>query len=529
MKRLLFGLLLCLWLTGCMAEQTHQPGHEQALASYNAEKPMTGVFVDTAQLTGFAPPQEVYTRRSEAFVEELTSGDYGMLRPFVGSRAAFDMTIHGGAAVYNGKMGLVDGKGAIVVDPVYTDVTLLTDWNNKNTPKLWRLSKEVQKGEYMEQIYGFCTMDGFVAEPCIYESVSYHNGYIVAVENSAQGLFRIFDFEGSLLLDSASWTQRPVIYMSMGGGTVEASEQLLYITVAAGPDNWDVERWLYDWQGNLISADYDWVDLGGEAPYTFDSWDGGKCGFLDAEGNEILQGDYESVSQFYFGQAVVTQNGKKQVIDTHGNVLWTAPEEGYLGVWHTETTVYYSLETHNTETFSYRCYNKDFEPMYPEADHVSYLYDDWFLVWQEGICTVTDGTRSAVLEGAVLDQEDDYYAYDTGAKDLLLIATWKDSVQEYWLFDRELTPLSHGSGENTRVELLTDRTDGSAVAVLYPWMSYPYHYTVLDYPGAPELKNVEVLDIYGGWYLVEDEFSAGYMDEAGNWLFRVSLMTDMVD
>ena len=54
-------------------------------------------------------------------------------------------------------------------------------------------------------------------------------------------------------------------------------------------------------------------------------------------------------------------------------------------------------------------------------------------------------------------------------------------------------------------------------------------YHAVDYPGAPKLEGVNVLGIYNGWYMVEDEFTAGYMDADGNWIFRVSLMTDMVD
>jgi len=47
--------------------------------------------------------------------------------------------------------------------------------------------------------------------------------------------------------------------------------------------------------------------------------------------------------------------------------------------------------------------------------------------------------------------------------------------------------------------------------------------------GAPQLGDAELLGVYGGWYLVQDEFTAGYMDAAGNWLFRVNLMRSLAD
>lgn len=524
MKRLLMGLALCLCLTGCVA----QMDREEAFLVYDETRPVTGVYADTSHLTAFQPPQEVCTRRSEERMEELMPGDYGLLRPYIGSRAAFDMTIYGDSGIYSGNLGLIDDTGAIVVDPVYTDVTLLYDWSRQDAPGFYRLSKEIQKDGWMEQIYGFCSLDGSVAQPCIYESVNCQNGYIVAVQDSGAGLFHIFDTQGNLLLDSASWPQRPAIYMEMGYGTLEVSEKLLFMGVADEQEEYGMDRRLYNWQGELLSEDYDWVILDGDAPYSCGNWEGENNGYLDERGNLLVSG-YSSTDQYYFGQALVTRNGQRQVIDRDGNVLWNAPEE-HVYTFRSDTTVYYQQEAdEDMQTISYRYYSSDFQPLYPEADHVSYLYDDWFLVWQDGVGTVTDGTRSGVLEGAVLDQEDYYYAYDAGAEELLLITTWKDSVQEYWLFDGELTPLSHGSGENPYVELLTDRTDGSAVAVTYERMTYPYRYTVLDYPGAPELPNVDILGVYGGWYMVEDEFSAGYMDTDGNWLFRVNLMTDMTD
>ena len=81
------------------------------------------------------------------------------------------------------------------------------------------------------------------------------------------------------------------------------------------------------------------------------------------------------------------------------------------------------------------------------------------------------------------------------------------------------------------MELLTDRLSGKSVAVRYSTVGnyYPYVFRVLDYPGAPKLADVNVLGIYNGWYMVEDEFTAGYMDADGNWIFRVSLMADMTD
>ena len=522
MKRLIASLLLVLLLAGCGTTPVVEVPEEPEF------QPTSGVQMDLSKLEKFNPVEEVYTRRTEEKVGDLVPGDYGMLRPFVGSRAAFDMTIYGNEGIYNGNMGLVDETGAIVVDAVYTDVSLLTQWGNDDAPKFWQLSKEIVKNGFTEQIRGFCTLDGSVVEPCIYESVNYQNGYLVAVENAEEGLFRIFDGEGKLLLNSADWAERPHIYMEMGWGTVDVSEHLLFIGVDAPETDYGMERVLYDWDGNLLTKDYDYVTITGEAPYPCGSWEGGNNGYMDEYGNLLTLG-YESVTEYHDGQTIVKRNGQTQVIDTEGNVLWE-PDVDYLYTLPTDTALYYHHEVDDgLNSISYRYYNSEFEQLYPEADHVSWMLDDWFLVWEDGVGRLDNGEKSVVLEGAVLGDMDNYYGNDMGADDLILITTWNDSVQTYWLFDKEGNLLTKGSTKGSYVDILPDRLGDSSVAVTCGMAAYPAEYAALDYESAPKLKDVNVIAVYDGWYMVEDQFSAGYMDADGNWIFRISLMEDMTD
>ncbi len=522
MKRLIASLLLVLLLAGCGTTPVVEVPEEPEF------QPTSGVQMDLSKLEKFKPVEEVFTRRTEEKVGDLVPGDYGMLRPFVGSRAAFDMTIYGSSGIYNGNMGLVDETGAIVVDAVYTDVSLLTQWGNDDAPKFWQLSKEIVKNGFTEQIRGFCTLDGSVVEPCIYESISYQNGYLVAVENAEEGLFRIFDGEGKLLLNSADWAERPHIYMEMGWGTVDVSEHLLFIGVDAPETDYGMERWLFDWDGNLITKEYDFVTITGEAPYPCGDWGEDGNGYMDEYGNLLTLG-YESVTEYHNGQAIVKRNGQTQVIDVEGNVLWQ-PDVSYMYTCLSDTAVYYQLESdEGLETISYRYYDSNFEPLYPEADHVSWMFDDWFAVWEDGIGRIDNGEKSAVLEGASAETMDYFYGSGTGTDDLLFVTTWIDSEQYWWLFDENLMLLKKSAGESTLAEIVEDRLGSSSVAVTYEQMQYPAKYTALDYEGAPKLENVNLIAVYGGWYMVEDQFSTGYMDADGNWLFRISLMEDMTD
>ena len=522
MKRLIASLLLVLLLAGCGTTPVVEVPEEPEF------QPTSGVQMDLSKLEKFNPVEEVYTRRTEEKVGDLVPGDYGMLRPFVGSRAAFDMTIYGNEGIYNGNMGLVDETGAIVVDAVYTDVSLLTQWDNKDAPKFWQLSKEIVKNGFTEQIRGFCTLDGSVVEPCIYESISYQNGYLVAVENAEEGLFRIFDGEGKLLLNSADWAERPHIYMEMGWGTVDVSEHLLFIGVDAPETDYGMERVLYDWEGNLITKDYDYVTITGDAPYPCGDWGDNSNGYMDEYGNLLTTG-YDSVSEYHFGQAIVNRDGKHQVIDVDGNVLWQ-PDVSYMYTCLSDTAVYYQLPKADAmEDAEYLFYDSNFEQLYPEADHVSYLYDDWFVVWKDGVGCLDNGEKSAVIKGAVLEEWDSYYGNDMGIDDKILISAWIEGDERWWLFDDDPELLAKGAGSDSFAAIVADRLGGSSVAVTYDRMTYPAKYTALDYEGAPKLKDVNVIAVYDGWYMVEDQFSTGYMDADGNWLFRISLMEDMTD
>jgi len=556
MQRLLVLLLVCLLLTGCSSQPAPVPEEpaaapelapepvtepeetvpepEETVPVYDSSKPVTGVYVDTSGLTSFQPPQELYTRRSETFTEDLISGDYGLLRPYYGSRAAFDMTIYGGSGIYNGYMGLIDEHGAIVVDPVYTDIGYLYDQSCGDPAPFYLLSKgrwvENDWGGYMGQVHGFCSLDGKIAIPCQYEQISCWGDRIVAVQDAKAGMFHVYDTDGNLLLDSANWQNRPTIYLSDGMGTATVSEHLLFFSVQSeNGEPWDVEFHLYDWQGNLISDQYDWVELYGEPPYACGSWDGegSGCGYIDGTGQPMPEQVFDSVSAFYDGQALVTIGGMPQVIDSTGNTLWTAPE-GELHYVQSDGCRYYLWRKNWDSVYYLRYYDMDFEQMYPEAEYIQYVCGDFFLIWQDDRCTLTNGKLSAEVPDAENPGRRDYYFSGTDGG-LSLINSWYNGQYTYWLYDDQLQLLRHETLVEESVDLLYDRIGGSGVAVRYLTYTYPYGYTALDYPGGPKLENVRVLGVYGGWYLVEDAFSSGYMDAEGNWLFRVNLMTDMTD
>jgi len=488
------------------------------------------VYLDASGLSGFDQPMEICSRRTEAFVDMLIPGDYGLLRPYVGSRAAFDMTIYGNSGIYNGYMGLIDDSGAIVVDPVYTEVNYLYDQMSGSVAPFYLLSKELWKdsdwGGYMGRLYGFCSLDGSVSEPCVYEQVVCSNGMIVAVENAESGLFRVFGADGKILLDSADWPQRVPMYLSAGEGTVSVTRSLVGYTACPDDEQMRLKFYLFDWHGDLIDDGYDWVDLSGDGPYTYSCWTTNEHGYLDTYGRKTLEQNYKILNGFRHGQALVKYDGVCRVIDSKGQILWE-PDREEISACSTDTDVMYLCQPEGKQKGA--LYNSAFEPLFSDADRVISLGDGVFLLWKGRTCMVSDGKHFSAL--GELDPGQNYYSYNGGAKDRILIQCYLQQEREYWLLDRNFDLLSSGRLQDEGVELLADRLAGDSVAVCHSTVGnyYPYTFTVLEYPGAPKLENVNILGIYSGWYMVEDEFSSGYMDADGNWLFRVSLMTDMTD
>ena len=520
------------WLVSADGQMVLEQQGYVPVNSAPAEPVITGVQMDLSKLETFEPVEEMYTRRYAEKTEDLIPGDYGMLRPFVGSRAVIDTLSFGSSRVCNGNMGLIDETGAIVVDAVYADICLLTDEQSGDVSNFWRLGKAVPKeykwGSGAELSFGFCTLDGSVAEPCIYESIQYQNGYLVAVENSAEGLFRIYDSQGKLLMDSACWAQKPTVYRNRSWSGISVSDHLLSIVVQHDAENaYDGECWLCDWYGNIISKEYGYVLFDGEGPYDCNIRSGGAC-YIDQYGN-LLSADYELTSEYLFGRAVVRRGGAYQVVDKNGAVLWQ-PDVTDMKTCLADTTVYYQVPYRdNSGTNLYQYYNSDFELLYPEADQVKWLVDDWFLVCKDDVLYLDNGQKSSELEGAVSKNVKDYHSNENALHELRLISKSDIYQSVWWLYDRELNPLvscdSDGEYATIKVDLLGD----GSVATAYKEETNPEMFRMLDYEGAPKLKDVGVIAIYDGWYMVEDTFSAGYMDKDGNWLFRVSLMDDMTD
>lgn len=127
MRRLLILLaaLLLLGLSaGCAAPRTEDPEPDPDPIPAPEPEPVSPVYTDWSQLTPYEPPEPLYTY-FEPFSGDgslQARSDYGPLLPYVGA--------YPNTQSYMGPLpllGLVTAHGALVTDPVYADVHMVTD------------------------------------------------------------------------------------------------------------------------------------------------------------------------------------------------------------------------------------------------------------------------------------------------------------------------------------------------------------------------------------------------------------------
>ena len=113
MKKLLTALALLCLLAGCAAAPDGTP-----------KPPVSPVYTDWSHLTPYTPVEPVYTRFSPYSADGplQARSDYGPLLPYVGAYPDTES--------YMGPLpllGLVTAQGAIVTDPVYAEIHMVTD------------------------------------------------------------------------------------------------------------------------------------------------------------------------------------------------------------------------------------------------------------------------------------------------------------------------------------------------------------------------------------------------------------------
>ena len=232
--------------------------------------------------------------------------------------------------VKDNKYGFIDQTGNVVVDLRYD---YATDFSNGfaavSTGGFWD-----EYVGYVEGKWGFIDTTGKVVVPIIYDKVSNFSEGLAAVVG---GIDSIDNADGYLsFVDTTGKVVIPPSYTSTMYENSYFHNDLAVVTKGdfEDPDIFVIDKtgnpafdFKYDYarlsgysEGLLaVAVDGDW-GIGG--PYYWArSYNDGKYGFIDTNGNEIVAPVYDYVNDFQEGIATVFKDGRWGAIDENGNVV----------------------------------------------------------------------------------------------------------------------------------------------------------------------------------------------------------------
>ncbi len=303
------GIVLILLLAGC---KSTPPAAEPPAES------LSPVYTDWSKLTPYEVPQAIYTRRYEDFTDTLIpADDYGPLIPFSG--AALSRSWSGGWTDTYHLSGLVTLEGEVVVDPVFSSVTEIVEYDDIGhiayDPGVLLLTKSVvgSEGE-PESRSALCARDGSWCTDFLYS----YNWETFSRVSLSQGIPLLKKGEQLAFLDPDNGEE--LRFIDLSSYYLSAYSSLTDVTV--DPDEGWITLSFYHWDEESRSSSYTFVcldpigsihPLPQDTTYVFQHGEGliparnsdGYYGYADAEGNWAIPPVYNAVQPFSGGAALV--------------------------------------------------------------------------------------------------------------------------------------------------------------------------------------------------------------------------------
>lgn len=312
MKKRLIPLALCLalLLSGCglsdqwntVREQYIEPAIERAdgnVAEDDDYIAAPNIATDRGQLTEYAPFEAVYSRAGDEVITSLTpSAGYGRLLPFGG--------------------GLVTENGRIVLDPVLMNVTTASRQAGAETEYL-----DIYILQDLDGLYAVCAADGSWITDFSFVSVYPMELGVLCVTDEEANLAVCYDSEGNAVFDTANFSDRSMMAAGSVSTLAQCEDGLMLCTYQRGTKS-------------FLRADGTALNRNeGRTSYFEDALpfseglaavkNNGLWGYIDTNGEYVVQPQYEQAVSFTGGCAAVYGGGMWQIIDKSGTVRLELP------------------------------------------------------------------------------------------------------------------------------------------------------------------------------------------------------------
>jgi len=222
-----------------------------------------------------------------------------------------------------GKYGVLkngnEDMGAIY-DSIYVLSYVSTGYNNYEYDYGYNYSSHPITAFKKNGLIGIFTSNGAEAIPAQFSSINYDysSQKLQITKDNLQGLA---NQRGKILIEPLYTSLYAVGYSYYGGGSTAF--------VATNSENF---QGIIDTSGNTLFAfNYNWIDSYGwnQGNELIKVSKGGKFGFSNREGAEILACEYDEINEYFNYTskiAVVTTNGKKGLFDRASQKMVTAPK-----------------------------------------------------------------------------------------------------------------------------------------------------------------------------------------------------------
>ncbi len=333
------ALVLTLLLTGCglsdqwaaVKEQYIDPAVERAegnLTEPENEIIAPNIGTDREELTEYVPMDALFTRSDvETILTLKPSESYGRLLPFGG--------------------GLVTEQGSIVLDPVLESITAASYKSGADSVYL-----DVYILQDAGGMYAVCGADGSWVSGFDYVSVYPMELGVLCVSDEEANLAVCYAEDGTLLFDTVNFSDRSMMAAGSVSTLAQCEGGLMLCTYQRG-----TKSFLRS-DGTALNRNE------GRTSYFEDALpfseglaavkNNGLWGYIDTNGEYVVQPQYEQATGFTGGSAAVYGGGMWQIIDRTGTVRLTLPgvSEVTLGYGHIEADgVYYSTTNYEQAIF----------------------------------------------------------------------------------------------------------------------------------------------------------------------------------
>ena len=467
------------------------------------------VYADWSQLAPYEPPEEIFTRLTDAPLMELVpADDYGPLMPF--SNSDFHSNDRGGEG--SKVWGLVTAEGMIVMDPVCVGIRRL-DPDSYGDDYHWGRTVLVlgQNTDGSAQIFALAASDGSWVTEYQFENISFGPDGVIGVLAESAGHGICYTSEGEILFDT-----RDFLLESTDGYTLyNCSEG--FATVWAG--GYGGAYRFVDYEGvPLASAEcdgyFEWADSfsEGRAVVRVD----GRYGYLKTDGTWLVEPQYREASAFVDGFAIVSDfpSGGEEwvyVLNLDGQIC--ARFQGQYGmVFRTASGLMFGVAGYVGDQYQRAYYGEDFDLLRIRGELPQMFYGQrqgfFYLEAIDGIWLLWEG-EEVFLQGAQYVNEcvNGWFSAFSDERGMVLFAASGEAV--------------FASGPDSYFSLAdiggeTYLVDGSSRRVLRT-------------DGTVVVTNAESIWSEAGLVQCRDSLTTGLKNLDNEWVFRITMASNIAD